>query len=430
MKKIHYIGGGDGLAAVYIIDGSDNGEMYYVSKDYLGSIMVLTDENGAVAEEYSYDAWGRRRNPTNWWSYLVSAPTILYRGYTGHEHLDEFALINMNGRIYDPLTGRFLSPDNYIQAPGYTQSYNRYTYCLNNPLIYTDPDGEFFFIALLTCICPILAPVGIILDAACWGGAIDLGIQYARYSSGKQDHINWAEVGGAAVSGAVFGTMGLLSPSFDVTSTEFKDNIKVYLKKAGYASLTGIVTSGSGMLATDLFDNGQIDHSGRDYLETMGVAGLTSFALSFAGSMYDYYSWDRYNRDEKIERLNERYFDDKGVVIYDENVNYAHTRYRKQLDLETGNWDVSYTIEVNDELLKSRAYTLSVIRSHEKVHYKDLFRIGYMPEIRGYKNQMRMMSIDRVSINQYLKIIEYAEDETMGNLKWYRAGFYFPFFGF
>ena len=63
------------------------------------------------------------------------------RGYTGHEHLPEVGLINMNGRMYDPLLGRMLSPDAYVQAPGYTQSYNRYSYCWNNPLKYTDPTG-------------------------------------------------------------------------------------------------------------------------------------------------------------------------------------------------------------------------------------------------------------------------------------------------
>ena len=47
----------------------------------------------------------------------------------------------MNGRVYDPLLGRFLSPDSYVQSTYNTQSYNRYSYCLNNPLIYTDIDG-------------------------------------------------------------------------------------------------------------------------------------------------------------------------------------------------------------------------------------------------------------------------------------------------
>ncbi|MBA5249721.1 MAG: hypothetical protein FE834_09380 [Gammaproteobacteria bacterium] len=50
----------------------------------------------------------------------------------------------MNGRVYDPSIGRFLSADSNIQAPYNTQSYNRYSYTINNPLKYTDPSGHFF----------------------------------------------------------------------------------------------------------------------------------------------------------------------------------------------------------------------------------------------------------------------------------------------
>jgi RHS repeat-associated protein len=66
---------------------------------------------------------------------------FITRGFTGHEHLPQFNLINMNGRLYDPTISRMLSPDNYVQDPTHTQSYNRYSYVLNNPLKYTDPSG-------------------------------------------------------------------------------------------------------------------------------------------------------------------------------------------------------------------------------------------------------------------------------------------------
>jgi RHS repeat-associated protein len=109
---------------------------------YLGNITHQVNTSNTVVAEYSFDAWGRRRNPTNWNYDLTGQPELFAdRGFTGHEHLKWFNLINMNGRLYDPLVGRFLSPDNYVQAPGYTQSFNRYSYCLNNPLKYTDPSG-------------------------------------------------------------------------------------------------------------------------------------------------------------------------------------------------------------------------------------------------------------------------------------------------
>lgn len=52
------------------------------------------------------------------------------------------SVVHMNGRIYDPLLGRFLSADPVVQFPNDLQSYNRYSYTLNNPLRYTDPGGH------------------------------------------------------------------------------------------------------------------------------------------------------------------------------------------------------------------------------------------------------------------------------------------------
>jgi len=75
---------------------------------------------------------------------LTSVLDITPRGFTGHEHVDHADIIHMNGRIYDPTLGRFLQADPFIQAPKNSQSYNRYSYVLNNPLSYTDPSGYFF----------------------------------------------------------------------------------------------------------------------------------------------------------------------------------------------------------------------------------------------------------------------------------------------
>ena len=97
-------------------------------------ILSVRDENGRKVFDASYDAWGRQ---------TVTLNTIgLHRGYTGHEMLSEFDIINMNGRLYDPVLGRFLSPDNYVQASESSQSFNRYSYCMNNPLKYVGPSGH------------------------------------------------------------------------------------------------------------------------------------------------------------------------------------------------------------------------------------------------------------------------------------------------
>jgi RHS repeat-associated protein len=67
-----------------------------------------------------------------------------HRGFTGHEMLDAVGLVHMGGRIYDPITARFLSPDPFVQSPDNLQNLNRYSYVLNNPLSFTDPSGFFF----------------------------------------------------------------------------------------------------------------------------------------------------------------------------------------------------------------------------------------------------------------------------------------------
>lgn len=121
----------------------------HLVRDYQGSIMSLVDPSGYWHSDWSYDAWGRPRNPQTHAVYNPSALTTYssaYRGYCGHEHLPQFGLINMNARLYDPITSRFLSPDPYVQSPENSQNFNRYSYCLNNPTKYTDPSGELFII--------------------------------------------------------------------------------------------------------------------------------------------------------------------------------------------------------------------------------------------------------------------------------------------
>jgi RHS repeat-associated protein len=111
----------------------------------LGSVDVITSSTGAVLERDSFDAWGFRRT-TDWQSQRpIGSTSIVSRGFTDHEELDSLGLVNMNGRVYDPGIGRFLSADPFIQFPAQTQSFNRYSYVLNNPLSFTDPSGFNIF---------------------------------------------------------------------------------------------------------------------------------------------------------------------------------------------------------------------------------------------------------------------------------------------
>ncbi|WP_420933668.1 RHS repeat domain-containing protein [Alteromonas sp. A081] len=135
------------VAGDIVISHRSNGtkEYSYLHKDHQGSIATVTNVNGTVVQQAFFDPFGKRTQ-IHQASVFANAsymqPTD--RGYTGHKMMDGLGIIHMNGRIYDPILGRFLQADPFIQAPSNSQSYNRYSYVLNNPLSYTDPSGYFF----------------------------------------------------------------------------------------------------------------------------------------------------------------------------------------------------------------------------------------------------------------------------------------------
>ena len=138
-KKLHYLSSATGLFAIFVATSTGEKQMYYTFKDHQGSLAAVV--HGSTVERLSYDPWGRRRNPVGFGYDNVSH--TFDRGYTLHEHYDNFDLINMDGRLYDPILGRMLSPDIAIQDEHNAQAYNRYSYCFNNPLRFTDPSGYF-----------------------------------------------------------------------------------------------------------------------------------------------------------------------------------------------------------------------------------------------------------------------------------------------
>ncbi|HVX91249.1 MAG TPA: RHS repeat-associated core domain-containing protein, partial [Candidatus Paceibacterota bacterium] len=94
----------------------------------------------------SFTAFGNRRSSCTWSGSptngnLTAINAVTRHGYTWHTALGSLGLNDMNGRIQDAVTGRFLSPDPFIPDFGSSQSFNRYSYVQNNPLTRTDPSG-------------------------------------------------------------------------------------------------------------------------------------------------------------------------------------------------------------------------------------------------------------------------------------------------
>ena len=141
-RRLDYIYADGRVVAVRVLENGI-GSMYYVLTDHLGSWERVLDGNKNTVQATHFDPWGNRMGFTAWDTPQTVAYFTFDRGFTGHEHYDDFGVINANARIYDPVIGRFFSPDPFVQAPDFTQSFNRYSYCMNNPVMYSDPDGEF-----------------------------------------------------------------------------------------------------------------------------------------------------------------------------------------------------------------------------------------------------------------------------------------------
>ena len=319
VKKIHYISGGDGLAGIYINDDG-NRSFYSAYCDYQGSLLALTDMNGVVKEKYAYDPWGNRRNPASWKDTDTRTKFIVDRGYTLHEHLDGFGLINMNGRVYDPLLGMFLSPDPYVQAPGNWLNYNRYGYCYGNPLVYTDPNGEFFIGAII---------IGAMMNAAIQGfsgnlhggvgdffKAAGIGALLGAAGAGASQLVSGAVIWGGFGGGALIGSAGGAASGFVggagnawMGGASFGQGVKTGLINGGIGAITGALAGGLFRGFSDYkngynFWNGSIveELSGEQITSSVRVA--EGYNSSLSAETNDEILRDRYMREFGVKEGN------------------------------------------------------------------------------------------------------------------------------
>lgn len=198
-KHILYIEGGPYDSNILYLKnfGEKAGSYKFLHKDYLGSILAISDEAGNKVEQRHYDAWGNfthlkigNASITTDQSVIKGALLLIDRGYTGHEHFMDVGIIHMNGRLYDPLLRRFLNADENIQDPTNTQNYNKYGYVMNNPMMYNDPDGEFWMW----------------LAGAVVGGYLN-GVA-ANGGNWNPTKWNWEKTWSAVLGGAISGALG------------------------------------------------------------------------------------------------------------------------------------------------------------------------------------------------------------------------------
>lgn len=198
-RRLDYIYAEGQLVAVHVKRGSVD-SLYYVMTDHLGSWNKVMDESKNIVQQTHFDPWGNRMSYTAWNTPQTQISFYFDRGFTGHEHYNRFKIINANARLYDPVIGRFFSPDPFVQAPDFSQNFNRYSYCLNNPVMYSDPNGEFFW-----------APVIVGAMVGAFFGAVRAGVQGGSAGDCMLGMVKGGFVGGL---GGVLGGIGGAGMSF------------------------------------------------------------------------------------------------------------------------------------------------------------------------------------------------------------------------
>ena len=292
---------------------------YFLHRDNLGSILAISKTDGSVVEKRFFDAWGNLKGLVNAVGQVITDPVaisnyklFLDRGYTGHEHLWKAGLINMNARLYDPVLRKFLSPDNVIPDPSNTQSYDRFGYVYNNPLLYVDLDGNEPSLVAAVVIAVAVAVTTKVIANMISGIPVWYGLGKAAVMGGISGVISFGI--GAAATSSFQEAVTIGKAIFEAGAHALTGGIMSVLDggKFGAGALSGAVSSalssGIQALGTDFGATGEAGHTvyngfGRDYMKaTMIATGGLSGGISstIAGGNF----WDGFRQGIITSGLN------------------------------------------------------------------------------------------------------------------------------
>ena len=212
--KLMFLYGDNGIVGLLyktIVNGEEEAKQYYLQKNILGDVVAIYyNENNEykMACRYAYDAWGNHMifdangNEITSLSHIGNINPIRYRGY----YYDvETQLFYCNSRYYSPELCRWISPDSieYLD-PTSISGLNLYCYCMNNPIMYSDPSGH---IAISTLLLGMAIGFGI---GFAIGGGFEIGKQI--YANGwNPDDWDWGQIGLSALGGGVAGAISSIS---------------------------------------------------------------------------------------------------------------------------------------------------------------------------------------------------------------------------
>ncbi|MBQ6683792.1 MAG: hypothetical protein IJM74_06785 [Bacteroidales bacterium] len=362
------------LGVFAVVEKKVNGveSVYYVLKDHLGSWTTVTDAEGTVEREQSFDAWGNARNPETWSGGYNSMP-MFNRGFTGHEHLMFGKLINMNGRMYDPVMSSFLSVDNYVQAPDFSQSFNRYAYCLNNPLRYTDPDGEEFITAAII--------IGGVIIGAYTGGALANGGNYNitqwNWDMGTTIGVIGGGIAGGLSAGAGFAVAGAgfsfcNTTAIAASSLAYSTGMYATGKLAGFDYNISMSIG----VASYNFTKGELGYLFKEGNSVWDNIGYGLGALTNASDIYRFATWDVLSKQQRYDKLQKWAAKKYG----EQNLEYV-----PNMGKDHGNYDIlTDQIQLSDKALSKDFGCAKSTYMHEYNH-----RIKMLP----HKNRIEQLAL-------------------------------------
>ncbi|MBE6860986.1 MAG: hypothetical protein E7499_06840 [Ruminococcus sp.] len=397
--SLTYLYGGDGIFAV-VKKSAGVETVYYVHTDHLGSWSLITDKNSNVLQRCYFDAWGDV-SMTN--GNGISVDKLMFdRGFTGHEHHYDFGLINMNGRMYDPYTSMFLSPDNYIQAPDNSQSFNRYAYCLNNPLKYTDPSGESFIGATIA--------IGAIIGAYS-GGVLANGTYNPIEWNWSSGNTYAYMIGGAIVGGvSAYGGVAIAAQDFafcntlGVMTSSTINSLGTKLYTGGKTDLT----MSFGIASYNFTQNkwGYIGKKGNSILQN---AGYLLGGIYNAVDICKFITWDMLSIEDRFTKL-ENYAQSHKKEFGEIIMEYKGYKKGKSGDFNPNN---NHIYIYKDGLSKGWGWAKSTL-CHEVKHKFDFMMSDYINdgnsyiyqlEYKAYGFEVQNAKFNGLSWTQYRKVV-------------------------
>jgi RHS repeat-associated protein len=250
IERKFYISAPTGRVAVRVERSNGAHETRWFHHDGLGSINAVSDESSNMVQRFAYDAWGKRVDGVTG-SGVTNATNGGYtRGYTDHEHLEDLGLIHMNGRVFDPVLGRFLSADPFVDNLDDSQSWNRYSYVNNNPLNHTDPSGYFKKWWKKALIIVAVIVISVVTYGAASGWAYTAGTAATATSAGTAAT---GVLAGSVAAGTISATTaGVIAGAIGGAAAGFASGFAASLLNGGSlgdAFRSGVIGAASGVIA-------------------------------------------------------------------------------------------------------------------------------------------------------------------------------------